>query len=143
MDENFFITLKHFFKSHGITQAMIGDTLGVKQPFINAMLNDNKNITRQTAQKLSDAYGLSVAWLLTGEGNMLKAPVTGSHIVDSVVVSGAGSTAVHATGGSTVTTSTPADTINRLLAQVDHAMEQNSRLIEQNQKLIDLLSKKI
>jgi hypothetical protein len=135
-DEFFYKKLKKFFRDRSITQQEIGDALETTQAYANLMLNGKCSLGRATAQKLSDAYGLSVAWLLTGEGNMLKAPTAGGHIVDSAVASGAGSTAVHATGGSTVTTSTPADTINRLL-------EQNSRLIEQNQKLIDRLSKKI
>lgn len=35
------------------------------------MFNGKRTITRQTAQKLHDAYGLSIAWLLTGEGDMM------------------------------------------------------------------------
>lgn len=122
MDENFFITLKHFFKSHGITQAMIGDMLGVKQPFINAMLNGNKNITRSTAHKLSDAYGLSVAWLLTGEGEMMKNAKPSASVMASVN-SGA-------LNGNTATAASD------LIASL---VEANRQLTEQNTKLINYI----
>ncbi len=122
MDENFFTTLKHFFKSHGITQAMIGDMLGVKQPFINAMLNGNKNITRSTAQKLSDAYGLSVAWLLTGEGEMMKNVKPSASVMASV--------------NSGVVNGNTATAASDLIASL---VEANRQLTEQNTKLINYI----
>mgnify|MGYP002521350825 CR=1 FL=1 len=70
-DENFYVQLKKFFKDLGLTQRQIADKLGVKQSYVNLMLNGRNPIGRHNAQKFHDAYGLSVAWLLTGEGDMM------------------------------------------------------------------------
>lgn len=129
LEENFYIKLKKFFKSQEITQQEIADTLGVKQSYVNLMLNGRNPIGRATAQKFSDAYGLSVAWLLTGEGEMMKnakpsAPtVTAS--TNSVAVNGNNNTANAAAA-------------TDLIASL---VEANRQLTEQNTKLTEQLTK--
>lgn len=64
--------LKIFFKEKGISQTDVGIALGGTPQYANQLLNGKKSLGRATAKKLHDAYGLSTAWLLTGEGEMLK-----------------------------------------------------------------------
>ena len=71
MDKKFYTDLKSFFKTKGITQQQIGDALGTTQVYVNSILNGRAQIGKSTAKKFHDIYGLSVAWLLTGEGEMM------------------------------------------------------------------------
>lgn len=71
MDKKFYTDLKSFFKAKGITQQQIGDALGTTQVYVNSILNGRAQIGKSTAKKFHDIYGLSVAWLLTGEGEMM------------------------------------------------------------------------
>lgn len=71
IDNFFYDTLKKFFKAKGITQQQIGDALGTTQVYVNSILNGRAQIGKSTAKKFHDLYGLSVAWLLTGEGEMM------------------------------------------------------------------------
>ena len=71
IDKFFYDTLKKFFKAQGITQQQIGDALGTTQVYVNSILNGRAQIGKSTAKKFHDLYGLSVAWLLTGEGEMM------------------------------------------------------------------------
>ena len=59
-----------FFKEKGITQEEIAAQLGVSQSYVNALLNDKKAFGKKQAQKWNELFGLSVNWLLTGEGNI-------------------------------------------------------------------------
>jgi len=137
--EKFYIQLKKFFKAQGITQQQVGETLGTTQAYVNLMLNGKCSLGRQTAQKLHDAYGFSVAWLLTGEGDMMA---RGAAAVNTINIDARGNrvnasgsaTAVQAVGGSSVT---PAGGDAATVAQL---LDQNAQLIEQNKKLIDLLA---
>lgn len=71
MDKKFYTDLKSFFKKKGITQEYLASILIMSQPNLNAMLNGRRNISKSTATKLNKLYGLSVSWLLTGEGEMM------------------------------------------------------------------------
>ncbi len=134
MDEFFFTELKLFFKKHGITQTMIADALGVKQPFVNALLNGNKNITKSMAQRLHELYGLSVAWLLTGEGPMMAADVSSTGNTSVSVTAGANGVAVNGNNNTaTATNGTPATDI------IASLVEANRQLTEQNTKLINYI----
>ena len=75
IDETYYATLKAFFKKQGITQQQIGDALGTSQSYVNSLLTGRNPIGKSTAAKLHEAYGLSAAWLLTGEGELLSANV--------------------------------------------------------------------
>lgn len=67
--------LKNFFKERGITQEQIAERLGVKQPYVHALLTGNRAFGKKSAKKFEEAYGLSEAWLLTGKGEMIISPV--------------------------------------------------------------------
>lgn len=71
MDKKLYTDLKSFFKKKGITQEYLASILIMSQPNLNAMLNGRRNISKSTATKLNKLYGLSVSWLLTGEGEMM------------------------------------------------------------------------
>ncbi len=122
-DEKFQMALRKFFKRQGITQQEIGNTLGTSQSYINSLFSGRNPIGKSTAQKLSDAYGLSVAWLLTGEGPMMAADVSDS----------AGNNGVAGNGN------TATDLIALLVEANRQLTEQNIKLTEQNAKLIDYL----
>lgn len=128
LDKNFYAKLKNFFKAAGITQNQMAEILCADQSYISQLLNGKCSLGRATAQKLSDAYGLSVAWLLTGEGEMMKnaqpsASVTAS--ANSVAVNGNNNTA-------------NANAATDLIASL---VEANRQLTEQNTKLTEQLTK--
>lgn len=62
--------LSAFFKEKGITQEEVAAQLGVSQSYVNALLNDKKAFGKKQAQKWNELFGLSVNWLLTGDGNI-------------------------------------------------------------------------
>lgn len=65
--------LKEFFKEQGLTQRAIAQRLGVTQQYVTSILNGANPIGKKTAARLSQEFGLSEAWLLTGEGCMTTA----------------------------------------------------------------------
>ena len=78
--------LRNFFAQKGITQQEIADTLGTSRAYVTQLIN-RPNLTSKTATRFSELYGLSVPWLLTGEGPMMAADVqTGNSV--SVVTHG-------------------------------------------------------
>ena len=90
LDEKFYIQLKKFFKRQGITQAEIAERYGTTQAYINLLLNGKTPIGKSCAVKLHELYGLSVSWLLTGDGNMIDESATNTVNIsrDSVKVGG-------------------------------------------------------
>lgn len=72
----FYNSLSDFFKSQGLTQEEIAVRLGVSQAHINQLLNGKSAFGKRTAQRWSEEFGLSAAWLLTGEGEMLTTNIT-------------------------------------------------------------------
>jgi hypothetical protein len=131
MDEEFYLQLKYFFKKRGITQQQIADSLGVQQSFVGALLNGRKNITRNYASKFHELYGLSVAWLLTGEGEMLSSGAAGT--VNNISIDASNN--VKAGGGVSGTVSQAGGSSGN-----DSEGGACGRLIEQNQQLMDIVS---
>ena len=64
--------LGKYFIDRGLSQKDVAEAMNVSTSFINAILNNRKAIGKKVADKLSNLYGLSASWLLTGEGEMLK-----------------------------------------------------------------------
>lgn len=62
--------LSSFFKEKGITQEEIAAKLGVSQSYVNALFNGKKAFGKKQAQKWNEMFGISVNWLLTGEGSI-------------------------------------------------------------------------
>lgn len=79
--------IKKYFRTQGIAQTDIAIALNVSKQYVNDVLNGRATIGKGLASRLSEAYGLSPAWLLTGEGEMLrggsevlKTPMNVAHI---------------------------------------------------------------
>lgn len=70
--ELFLKKLSNFFVERNITQSSIARELDVPSTYINAIFKGRKRIGKSTAKKFSIHYGLSEAWLLTGEGEMVN-----------------------------------------------------------------------
>lgn len=73
MNEKKLLELGKYLRDTGHTQASIAAQLGVSQPYVNALLTGRKAFGKSQAKKWGDLYNLSPSWLLTGEGEMLKA----------------------------------------------------------------------
>ena len=73
--------LDKFFIDRGLSQKDVAEAMGVSASYINAVLNNRKSIGKKVAEKLSNLYGLSASWLLTGEGEMTKNVSTINHNV--------------------------------------------------------------
>lgn len=63
--------LKEFFKAQGLTQQNIAERLKVSQSYVGMLMSGAKAFGKNTAQTWADEFGLSAAWLLTGEGAMV------------------------------------------------------------------------
>ncbi len=68
--------LSDFFKKLGLTQEDVAARLGVSQAHVNQLLNGKSPFGKRTAAKWSEEFGLSLAWLLTGEGEMIPVSVS-------------------------------------------------------------------
>lgn len=130
IDEKFYATLKNFFREKKITQQNVADTLHSSNSYVNQLLNGKCSLGRSAAQKLHDAYGLSVAWLLTGEGEMLASGAAGT--VNNISIDASNN--VKAGGGVSGTVSQGGSSGNESEGDVC------GRLIEQNQQLMDIVS---
>lgn len=63
--------LKDFFKNQGISQVEIAKKLGTSKSYVNSILNGRTVIGKKQAETLGKLFGISPAWLLIGEGEML------------------------------------------------------------------------
>ena len=64
--------LRKFFDSQKITQKDIANKLGVSTAYINSLFKGKRAFGKEQAEIWANHFGLSPAWLLTGEGSMLK-----------------------------------------------------------------------
>ena len=62
--------LKYYLESEGITQSEVADYLGMAKQYVNAICQCRKNVSKKTAARLQEGFGVSAAWLLTGDGEM-------------------------------------------------------------------------
>lgn len=63
--------LREYFDNQGITQSQIAHDLDSSIQYINHMLSGRRNFGRNTSRRFEEAYGISAAWLMTGEGEMM------------------------------------------------------------------------
>lgn len=114
MNGDFYNSLKAFFVAKGMTQSMIASDLGTSQAYVGRLLTGAGRFGKKTATRFSELYGLSVPWLLTGEGPMMAADVqTGNSV--NVVTHGDNSPAA---GGSQRITTEGADDLRELRTEV-------------------------
>lgn len=71
MERNHLKQLKDFFEQRGIKQDELSNEFNVSQPYISQLINGKKEAGKKIALKLSEKYGISEAWVLTGKGEML------------------------------------------------------------------------
>ena len=65
--------LTNFFKDKGLSQKDVAELMGTSSAYINAILNNRKDVGKKQAAKMGNLFGLSASWLLTGEGEMFTA----------------------------------------------------------------------
>lgn len=63
--------LVKFFEVKGLTQVDVAKQIGTSKAYVNAILNNRKEIGKKQAEKFENLFGLSSSWLLTGNGQML------------------------------------------------------------------------
>ena len=63
--------LRQFLKENHITQENAAARLGITVGAVNALLTGKRDFGRKSATAWGDEFGLSVYWLMTGQGNML------------------------------------------------------------------------
>lgn len=63
--------LREYLEKQGYTQESIAKRFDVSKQAINALLTGRKPFGKQNAQRWANEFGLSAAWLITGEGEML------------------------------------------------------------------------
>lgn len=134
LDEKFYIQLKKFFKRQGITQAEIAERYGTTQAYINLLLNGKTPIGKSCAVKLHELYGLSVSWLLTGDGNMIDESTTNTVNIsrDSVKVGGNVSGGIQQ-GGS----------LSEVVEKLVNELAEQRRASNKQQELINTLIEKL
>ena len=78
--------LREFLSSQKLTQQEVADILGIMQTNVSALLRGERNFGKKMAERWSNAFGLRVNWLLTGEGPMFdtdKADTTSESTTDT------------------------------------------------------------
>lgn len=75
--------LKNFFKAQGLTQQSIAERLNVSQSYVGMLMSGSKAFGKNAAQTWADMFGLSAAWLLTGEGSITGEVVQNNHSGDN------------------------------------------------------------
>lgn len=63
--------LHEYFENQGITQKQISGELNLSKMYVNMLFMGRRYFGRKTAQRFQDLYGISAAWLMTGEGEMM------------------------------------------------------------------------
>lgn len=134
LDEKFYIQLKKFFKRQGITQAEIAERYGTTQAYINLLLNGKTPIGKSCAVKLHELYGLSVSWLLTGDGNMIDENTTNTVNInrDSVKVGGNVSGSIQQGGN-----------LSEIVEKLVNELAEQRRASNKQQELINTLIEKL
>lgn len=80
--------LREFLSSQKLTQQEVADILGIRQTNVSALLRGERNFGKKMAERWSNAFGLRVNWLLTGEGPMFdtdKADTTSESTTDTPI----------------------------------------------------------
>lgn len=113
--------LKKFIKDNGYTLESIAKEFGVSGVRIGQLVNGKRPFGKRTAEEWSNYFGLSAAWLLTGEGEMFKT---------SNQQHGDGNTSVgnHSINGNNNNTGDAIETILRLTKMLEDERAENARL---------------
>lgn len=115
-EKEFLERLKGFFKEKGLTQEQIASMLGVTQPYVNSLFTGKREFGKQQAKKFEELFGISEAWLLTRNGEM---------VTDSVIQNNQNGNNIH---GHTVNYQGENST-EKLIAMLQKKDEQIDRLL--------------
>lgn len=63
--------LKQYFSSQGISQKEIANRLSCQPSLISNLFNGRQPFGKKLAMQWQDEFGISAAWLMTGQGEML------------------------------------------------------------------------
>ncbi len=72
MSENIGARLLEYFDQKGVSQVDIAAQLGVSKAYINSLFTGRRPFGKKQAELWAEKFGFSKAWLLTGNGEMLK-----------------------------------------------------------------------
>lgn len=72
--------LTHAREAAGLSVAGLARRLGVRRPLVEAWEGDQREPRANQMQMMSGILGVSLRWLLTGEGGQEEAPVTGAPV---------------------------------------------------------------
>lgn len=125
--------LKKFIKDNGYTLESLAKEFGVSGVRIGQLVNGKKPFGKRTAEDWSNRFGLSAAWLLTGEGDMLLQP---NH------QQGNGNTNVghHSINGNNNNTGDAMEAILKLTKMLE---QERAEKEEWKQKYMDLFNNKV
>jgi len=63
--------LARFFRERNVSQKDLAEGLGVSQAYVSRLLSGKQEFGKKQAERFRDLFGLSPAWLLTGQGPMM------------------------------------------------------------------------
>ena len=77
------VELRKYLQNKGLTQDAIAQRFGITKQAVNQLLTGRKPFGKQNAQRWSKEFGLSAAWLLTGEGAMQESELDNVEIMST------------------------------------------------------------
>ena len=75
-------SLSDFFILRNISKSEIAQNLNIGRSYVGDLFSGRTAFGKQTAAKFQELYGISAAWLLTGDGEMIIDPSKVPPIVD-------------------------------------------------------------
>ena len=111
--------LRDFFEKNGILQKEVCEALGLTPATISNILAGRYQISKMVARLLADTYGLSMTFLITGEGDLVPPKGVSIRRVDHV----------HNTGIINQTDGFRDKEISRLEQQLAQANAEKDRLL--------------
>ena len=76
--------LTHAREAAGLSVAGLARRLGVRRPLVEGWEADQREPRANQMQMMSGILGVSLRWLLTGEGGQQEAPVTGAPVPEEM-----------------------------------------------------------
>lgn len=87
--------LREFFESNGILQRDVCEATGMRSGTVSNILSGRFQISKNAARKLSQVYGFSIPYLITGDGNLVESGAVHirhvEHVQNSTINQGDGS----------------------------------------------------
>jgi len=78
--------VKQYFFANGIKQADITEKIGAEQSTVSNLLAGRRPFNRKWSQKLHDAYGFSIPFLMLGVGELFDHPSRTVHEVSNSTI---------------------------------------------------------